>query len=113
VAGVWDWFCDHREASGYLEKLAEAVEKGWLIVPSPESVARHARILAAKVREFHYAYSDYGEGLILGYFVIIHDTMRVEALVARGENEPRLEIVNVEDWLAEYKSSMVVHEIGG
>jgi hypothetical protein len=39
--------------------------------------------------------------------------MRVEALIARGENEPRLEIVNVEDWLAEYKSSMAVHEIDG
>jgi hypothetical protein len=110
---VWDWFCDHREVSGYLEKIAEAIERGWLEVPSPEYTARHARALAAKVMEFHYAYSDYGDGLILGYFVIIHDTMRVEALVARGENEPRLEIVNVEDWLAEYKSNVDVHEIGG
>ena len=110
---MWDWFCDHREVSGYLEKIAEAIERGWLQVPSPESVARHARALTAKVREFHYAYSDYGEGLILGYFVIIYDGMRVEALVARGENEHKIEWVNVEDWLAEYKSSMVAHEIDG
>jgi hypothetical protein len=109
---VWDWLVDSKEATGYLEKLAEAVERGWLIVPSPESIARHARALAAKIREFEEIYNDYGEGLILGYFVIIHDIMRVEALIARGENEPRLEIVNVEDWLAEYRSNMAVNEIG-
>jgi len=109
---VWDWFVGSGEASRYLEKLAEAVERGWLIVPSPESIAGHARALAAEVREFEEIYNDYGDGLILGYFVIIHDIMRVEALIARGENEPRLEIVNVEDWLAEYKSSVVAHEIG-
>jgi hypothetical protein len=110
---VWDWLADGEEVARYMEKLAEAVDKGWLIVPSPESMARHARALAAKVREFEEAYNDYGDGLILGYFVIVHDTMRVEALVARGENEPKLEIVNVEDWLAEYKSDVVVHEIEG
>jgi hypothetical protein len=107
---VWDWFADHREASGYLERLAEAVEKGWITVPGPDSVARHARILAAKVREFHYAYSDYGEGLILGYFVIVNEGVRVEALVARGENEPRIEWVDVEHWLAEFNTSIVAQE---
>jgi hypothetical protein len=110
---VWDWFAGHEGVSSYLARIAEAIERGWLVVPSPDSVARHARILAGKVAEFERMYSDYGDGLILGYFVIIHDGMRVEALVARGEDEPRLEIVNIEDWLAEYKSNVVVHEIDG
>ena len=109
---MWDWLVDSKEATGYLEKLAEAVERGWLIVPNPESIARHARALAAKIREFEEIYNDYGEGLILGYFVIIHDGMRVEALIAHGENEPRVEWVNVEHWLAEYRSNMAVNEIG-
>jgi hypothetical protein len=107
---VWDWFVDCEEVAGFLEKIAEAVERGWLRVPSPDSVARHARALATKVREFEEAYNDYGDGLILGYFVVIHEGMRVEALVARGENEPRLEIVNVEDWLADFKSNATAED---
>jgi hypothetical protein len=103
---VWDWFHCAEEVAGYLGKIAEAVEKGWLVVPSPEYMARHARTLATKVREFEEAYNDYGDGLILGYFVIIHDGMRVEALVARGEAEPAVEAVDVEHWLAEFERSV-------
>jgi hypothetical protein len=102
---VWDWFACPEEVAEYLEGVAKAIERGWLVVPSPEYVARHARTLAAKVREFEEAYSDYGDGLILGYFVIIHDGVRVEALVARGEAEPAVEAVDVERWLEEFERS--------
>jgi hypothetical protein len=50
---VWDWLVDSEETAGYLGKLAEAIERGWLEVPSPESIARRARTLATKVRVVH------------------------------------------------------------
>lgn len=102
---MWDRFPCAVEVAEYLEKIAEAVEKGRLEVPSPGSVARRVRDLATKVREFEETYNDYGDGLILGYFVVIHDGVRVEALVARGEAEPAVEAVDVEWWLEEFERS--------
>jgi hypothetical protein len=110
VVGVWDWFTSCEEVAVYLERMAGAVERAWLVAPSPDVVAGRARALAAKVREFADAYSDYGEGLILGYFVIVGDGMRVVALVARGE-EPRIEAVDIERWLADFERSNNVEEV--
>jgi hypothetical protein len=103
VVGVWDWFAGCEDVAEYLERMAGAVERAWRAASSPDVVAGRARALATKVREFADAHSDYGEGLILGCFVVVGDGMRVVALVARGEDEPRVEAVDVERWLDDFE----------
>ncbi len=101
---MWDWFHDAEGASSYLVRVAEHVEKGYIRAPGAGELARRARALAGKVIEFERVYSDYGDGLILGYFVIITDIIWVNALVASGEAEPVIETVDIEDWLNDFNT---------
>jgi len=102
---VWDWFHSAEGVSSYLLRVAEELERGYIQAPKPDAYARQARVLAGRVAEFERMYTDYGDGVILGYFIIITDSIRVKALVARGEVEPVVEAVDVELWLEEFEGS--------
>jgi hypothetical protein len=76
-------------------------------VDNVDRVKERVETLIGKVVEFEKAYlSD--EDVLLGYFVVIKggDVIEVKALTAYGEEEPRVEMIDIEEWLEGYKQAV-------
>jgi hypothetical protein len=70
-----------------------------------EHIIERYKELADKVEEFEKLYFSDGEYVLLGYAVIYkRGDVIVKAIVAHGENDVIVDVVDIEEWLREYKS---------
>ena len=92
-----------------MKSIIRGLESGYIIVDvdSVDKVKKRVETLIEKVVEFEKTYlSD--EDVLLGYFVVIKggDMIEVKALTAYGEEEPKVVMVDIEEWLEDYKQAV-------
>jgi hypothetical protein len=101
---MWEWLETTNDTIEYLKGIIRGLENGYIIVDNVDRVKERINNLISKVVEFEKAYlSD--EDVLLGYFVVIKggDVIEVKALTAYGEEEPKVVMVDIEEWLEGYK----------
>jgi hypothetical protein len=104
---AWEWLENTTRVISYLKSIIRGLENGYIIVDDVDKVKKRVETLIEKVVEFEKAYlSD--EDVLLGYFVVIKggDVIEVKALTAYGEEEPRVEMIDIEEWLEGYKQAV-------
>jgi hypothetical protein len=89
---MWEWFEHKLGVLGFLSKAK------W-----EEDMAEKARELMKMLVEFEDKFIDKND-LVLGYILIIKkDDIKVRAVIARGEEEPEVMVVDVEEWVKGYR----------
>ena len=104
---VWEWLENTTRVISYLKSIIRGLESGYIIVDNVDRVKKRVETLIEKVVEFEKTYlSD--EDVLLGYFVVIKggDMIEVKALSAYGEEEPKVVMVDIEEWLEGYKQAV-------
>jgi hypothetical protein len=96
AAMPWEWYEAAEEVADQLRQWAHSGE--WR-----EHVIRRYKELAEKILRFQEEYFGGNESTCLGYAVVYRNGgIIVKALVAHGENDVHLEVVDVEEWLREH-----------
>jgi hypothetical protein len=91
---MWEWLENSMRTISHLMSIArrlndELIDSTW--------VRERVNTLIIKLTKFEKTYSS-NEGIILGYFVVVKGSdIKVIALTAYGEEEPRVEMVNIEE----------------
>jgi hypothetical protein len=97
---VWEWFKDADDVIDSLSKEMKGVSVAW-----DERLVKRYNELIEKVAEFEKEYFRDSGDVLLGYAVVYKgNDIFVKAMIARGEKEPHLELIDIEEWLREYNS---------
>jgi hypothetical protein len=101
---TWEWLENTMRTITYLKGIIRGLESGYIIVDNVDRVKEKINNLISKVVKFERLYAS-DEDLILGYFVVIKggNVIEVKALTAYGEEEPKVEMIDIEEWLEGYK----------
>jgi hypothetical protein len=90
---MWEWFEHKLGVIGFLGTAH------WL----EEGMAEKARELIKMLLEFEDKFIDKND-TVLGYILIIkEDDIKVRAVIAHGEEEPEVMVVDVEEWVKGYR----------
>jgi hypothetical protein len=93
---MWEWFEHKLGVIGFLGTAH------WL----EEGMARKARELIEMLLEFENKFIDKND-LVLGYILIIKENdIKVRAVIAHGEEEPEIMVVDVEEWIKGYREAI-------
>jgi hypothetical protein len=95
----WTWA---PTAKHVVRELAELVGEKQASIEYINMMQGRVRELIGKVSEFEKEYFSDGEDVCLGYLIILKPyNIFVKAIVLYGENEPKLAVVDIEEWLRE------------
>jgi len=95
----WIWVPTAKEA---IKELAELVGEKQASVEYINMMQDRVRELMEKVVKFEKEYFSDGEDVNLGYIIIFKPyDIFIKAVTIYGENEPKVAVVDIEEWLRE------------
>jgi hypothetical protein len=93
----WIWV---PTAKHVVRELAELVGEKQASIEYINMMQDRVRELIGKVSEFDREYFSGDEDVCLGYLIILKPyNIFVKAIVIYGENEPKIAVVDIEEWL--------------